>query len=125
MAALFALFAFPVVAFAQSAAPARLAVGTWTGKIVTPGNHEPTDLTYEVEYKADSLAITMVAGQEGKFTLNEIVVSDTRITFSFTPGPKVKCVLNSKTTGYAGECVDDDGNVVPLTMVPPAREPKS
>ena len=124
-AALFALLALPVGASAQTATPVKLAAGTWTGTIVTPGNQDPTNLTYEVEYKADTLAIAMVVGEHGTFPLNEIEVADTKLKFSFTPGPKVLCVLNANDTGYAGNCSDEEGNVVPLTMVAPAKQAKS
>jgi hypothetical protein len=117
--------ALPLAASAQSTtAPARLAVGTWTG-VVIPPNQEAVNVTYEVAYTADTLAIMLVAGDHGRFALNEIVVGETKLNFSFTPGPKVVCALSLKDTGYAGECTDDDGNVVPMTMVPPAKEAKS
>ena len=125
-AAVFAL-ALPLAASAQTApaTPAKLVPGIWTGTIVTPGNTNETELTYEVEYKADALAITMVVGEHGKFPLSDIKVSSTDIAFSFTPGPKVLCSLNSKENGFAGTCKDDQGNVVPLTMLPPAKKPNS
>lgn len=124
-AALFAL-ALPVAASAQTAASAaKLVTGTWKGWITTPGNQTPTDITFEVEYKADSLAITLVAGEHGKFPLNEIQVTDKKLSFFFTPGPKVTCVLDQKDTGYAGDCTDTEGNVVPLQMLPPAKDQKS
>src|SRR5688572_1901161 len=122
--ALFALLALPVAASAQTTTPARLAAGTWTGTITTPGNQDPTNITYEVDYKADALAIALVVGEHGTFPLNEIEVVDAKLKFSFTPGPKVSCVLDANDTGYAGSCSDDEGNVVPLTMVAPVKEAK-
>jgi hypothetical protein len=122
-AALFALLALPLAASAQTATPARLASGTWTGMITTPGNQEPTSITFEVGYKADTLAIALVVGEHGTFPLSDIELSEKTLKFSFTPGPKVSCVLNSSNTGYEGNCSDDDGNVVPLTMITPAGEP--
>lgn len=127
-AALFALVALPLGASAQTAAPAKLATGTWTGTITTPGNNEPTDLTYNVEYKADALAITMGVGannEHGKFPLSDIKLFNGALTFSFTPGPKVLCDLKAKDAGYEGSCKDDQGNVVPLTMMPPVKKPNS
>ena len=124
-AALFALLALPVAASAQTAAPAKLVTGTWTGKITTPGNPDPTDITFEVTYKADTLSIDLVAGEHGKFALNDIKLSDKKLTFFFTPGPKVVCELNVKEAGYAGDCKDDDGAIVPLTMLPPAKPAKT
>ena len=125
MTAAFGFLALPVAASAQSAAPAKLAVGTWTGTIITPGNQEADNITYEVEYQADTLAITLVAGDHGKFALNEIKLADSKLSFSFVPGPKVVCALNWKDTAYIGECKDDDGAIVPLTMTPPAKPAKS
>jgi hypothetical protein len=122
--ALFGLLALPVVASAQAAPQAKLAPGIWTGTIITPGNQDATNITYSVEYKADTLAITLGVGEHGTFALNEIEVSDTKLKFSFVPGPKVVCVLDSNETGYAGNCTDDEGGVAPLTMVMPAKEAK-
>jgi hypothetical protein len=124
-AALFALLALPLAASAQTAAPVKLAVGTWTGTVTPPNEPQPMNITYEVSYKADTLAITLVAGDHGSFPLNELEVTDTKISFSFTPGPKVVCALAAKDGGYAGDCTDDGGNVVPMTMTPPAKDPKS
>ena len=123
-AALFAL-ALPLAASAQSAAPAKLAVGTWTGSVTPPNEPEPQNITFEVSYKADTLAITLVAGDHGSFPLNDIQVTDSKISFSFTPGPKVVCALETKGIGYAGDCKDDEGNIVPMSMAPPAKEQKS
>jgi hypothetical protein len=123
-AALFALV-LPVTASAQSAPAAKLATGTWSGSIRTPGNPEPTYLTYEVEYKADTLAITMVVPEEGKFPLEEINFADQKLAFSFVAGPKVSCVLAPRDTGFDGNCTDEEGNNAPITMRPPAQEPST
>lgn len=120
-AALFALLMLPLAASAQSAAP-KLTAGTWTGAILTPGNDVPTDLTYEVEYNADALAITMVINDEIHFALNEIDVTDEKLSFTFTAEErKALCVLSLKKNGYEGVCNVEDGSVVPLTMSPPAK----
>jgi hypothetical protein len=123
-AALFALLALPLNSSAQSAAPVKLAAGTWTGTVITPGNQDPTNVTFEVGYKGDTLQVALVVGEHGTFDLKELEVTETKISFSFTPGPKVVCVLKPQESGYAGECLDDQGGVAPLTMVPPAK-PKS
>jgi hypothetical protein len=123
-AALFAL-ALPLAASAQTATPVKLAAGTWTGTVTPPNEPGPMNITYEVSYKADTLGITLMAGDHGTFVLNEVAVTDTKISFSFMPGPKVVCALTLKDASYAGDCTDDDGNVVPMTMTPPAKDPKS
>jgi hypothetical protein len=124
-AALFALLALPLAASAQSAAPVKLAVGIWTGTVTPPNEPVPMGITFDVSYKADTLAITLAAGEHGSFVLNDLVVTDAKSSFAFTPGPKVVCALAVKDAGYAGDCTDDGGNVVPMTMTPPAKDPKS
>ena len=124
MAALVALLTLPAVSFAQTTAPAKLVSGTWTGAITTPGNPTPTDIEYEVVYKEDALAITLVVAGRERFPLEDIEVSDGKISFSFRPGPHVVCVLKHGEAAYAGECTDGEGGVAPLTMVPPVAEPK-
>lgn len=120
--AFFVIAASPLAAHAQDAGPARLAAGIWTGTVAPP-NEGSVDVAFDVSYKGDTLGIVLVAGEHGQFTLNELEFTGTKLSFSFTPGPVVICVLTpAETGGYAGECTDDGGTVVPMTMVPPAKE---
>ena len=55
--------------------------------------------------------------------LEDVKLVDKKLSFWFTPGPKVVCELNGKDDGsFAGNCVADDGVQVPMTMVPPKKE---
>lgn len=119
--ALFGLIAIPAAAAAQDAPPVKLAAGTWTGTVIPPDG--AMDVTYEVAYSGDTLNVVLVAGQHGKFALQELAVTATKISFSFTPGPRVVCALTVNEKGaYSGDCTDDGGLVVPMTMVPPAKD---
>lgn len=119
--ALFGLIAIPAAAAAQDAAPVKLVAGTWTGTVIPPDG--ATDVTYEVSYSGDTLNIVLVAGQHGRFPLHELAVTATKISFSFTPGPRVVCALTADDKGaYSGDCTDDGGLVVPMTMVPPSKD---
>jgi hypothetical protein len=122
--ALCAVALVPVTAAAQDAPPAKLVTGTWTG-VVTPPDGS-VDVTYEVSYKGDTLSIVMTAGPHGKFPLNAVEHTATKLSFTFTPGPTVVCALKPNAEGgYAGDCTDDGGLAVPMTMVPPAKDAKA
>src|SRR5688572_24196418 len=69
-AAFFALISLPMSAAAQDAAPAKLVTGTWTGIVMPPDG--TLEVTYDVSYTGDTLAIVLNAGNHGKFTLNEL-----------------------------------------------------
>ena len=121
--ALFAI-ALPMTATAQDAPPAKLVTGTWTG-VVTPPDGS-VEVTYEVSYKGDTLTIVLTAGGHGIFTLNDVEHTATKLSFTFTPGPTVVCALKPNAEGgYAGDCTDDGGLAVPMTMVPPAKDAKA
>lgn len=115
------LSAVPQAARAQNA-PAKLATGAWTGTVSPPG--EPTlSITYDVSYAGDTLQIRINAGEHGQFTVRELSHTATRISFSFTPGPDVVCALDLNDEGvYAGDCTDDGGTPVAMTMTPPAAK---
>jgi hypothetical protein len=121
----FALMAVPAGAMAQDAAPVKLTTGTWTGIVIPPDGVQ--EVTYDVTYSGDTLGIVLGAGQHGKFTLNELELTATKLSFSFTPGgTRVVCVLTLNDQGaYGGQCTDDGGLSVPMTMVPPAKDAKA
>lgn len=122
--ALFAIAVAPMTAAAQDAPPAKLVTGTWTGVVTPPDG--AVEVTYDVSYKGDTLTIVMTAGPHGTFPLNAVEHTATKLSFTFTPGPTVVCALKPNTEGgYAGDCTDDSGLAVPMTMVPPAKEVKA
>lgn len=103
-----------------TAAP-KLEVGQWTGQVTSP-NGQITDVTYDVTMKNDTLAITINAGQFGVFPAETIKLEADKLSFGFTPGPRVACVLTKNAEGaYAGTCTDDGGGVAQMTMVPPKK----
>lgn len=113
-----ALLVLPAAASAQTAQPV-MPVGLWTGT-VTPPMAETTPVTFDVKSSNDTITIDIDAGDHGKFPASDVVFSGTRLTFAFTPGPTVQCVLNKKDDGsFAGECTEGDGNAAQITMVPP------
>jgi len=113
-----ALLLLPGAASAQTAKP-TMPLGKWTGT-VTPPMAETTPVTFDVKSTNDTISIQIDAGGHGSFPASEIEFAGTKIVFSFTPGPKVLCVLNKKDDGsFAGECTEGDGNAAQITMVPP------
>lgn len=122
--ALFAIATVPMTATAQDAPPAKLVTGTWTGVVTPPDG--AVEVTYDVSYKGDTLAIVMTAGPHGKFPLNDVEHTAAKLSFTFTPGPTVVCALKPNAAGgYAGDCTDDGGLAVPMTMIPPAKDGKA
>ena len=110
----------PAAASAQTAKPS-LPIGTWTGT-VTPPNGETAPITLDVKSSNDTIAITINAGPHGSFQVNEVALADSKLTFWFTPGPRVDCVLNKKDDGsYEGQCTEGDGSAALITMVPPKK----
>lgn len=115
--------ALPALASAQTAAaaPAKIDIGHWTGTVTTPDG-QTVEVSYEVTAKSDTTLITINAGQFGSFPAAGLKIEAAKITFSFTPGPQVLCVLNKKDDGsFAGECTDDGGAPAQMTMVPPKK----
>src|SRR5687768_11188379 len=103
-----ALLVLPAAASAQSAKPV-LPVGKWTGS-VTPPMGETAPITVDVKSSNDTITLHIDAGDHGSFPVSNVVFDGTKLTFSFTPGPVVQCVLNKKDDGsYAGECTEGSG----------------
>jgi hypothetical protein len=117
------LLALPLAASAQTTAGApTLVSGKWTGT-VTPPDGQLVEVMFDVATLNDTLQITIDAGQHGQFKAEEIKLDSASLSFSFTPGPRVVCVLAKKADGtYGGDCTDDGGTPVPMTMVPPKTE---
>lgn len=105
----------PAVCSAQS-----LKAGTWTGTVVPPGQDQPMPVTFDVTVRGDSLGIVLHAGDHGDFTGENVMHSDGKISFVFSPGPRVTCTLAQTEEGaFAGPCMGDDGSEAKMTMVPP------
>ena len=108
----------PSAVSAQTATP-TLPVGKWTGT-VTPPDGETAAVTFDVKSSNDTIAIQINAGDHGTFETSDVKLAGTKLTFSFTPGPRVLCELEKKEDGsFAGHCAEDNGKVALITMVPP------
>ena len=107
--------AVPAVCSAQS-----LKSGTWTGTVTPPGEDEAMPVTFDVTVHGDSLGIVIHAGEHGDFTVENGKHADGKITFAFSPGPRVTCTLSRTEAGtFTGPCIEEDGSLAKLTMVPP------
>lgn len=126
IAALFAAaLLLPAAAAAQEAIPHKLEAGIWTG-VVVPPNEDAVNVTYEVSYRNDTVSVMLNTDMHGQFKLDDIQATPQKITFYFTPGPRLLCVLNAVDTGgFAGQCTDEGGTPASITMLPPRKEPKS
>ncbi|HEX6559717.1 MAG TPA: hypothetical protein VF021_09655 [Longimicrobiales bacterium] len=114
----------PMAAGAQQTTEPALETGTWTG-VVTPPDGEIVNVTYDVAVRNDgALAIVINAGQHGTFAASDIKTDAAKLSFAFTPGPRVVCMLARKNDkSYEGDCSDDNGAPAHMTMVPPRKEP--
>lgn len=120
--AVLALVVTTATAATAQEAPAKIATGTWTGSVTPPGQ-ERVDVSFDVTSKNDTISITINAGGHGTFKAEDIKFETTRLVFSFTPGPKVLCVLTRKDdTSFAGDCTEDSGDVAQIVMIPPKKE---
>jgi hypothetical protein len=114
-AALAALLTLPALGAAQA-----LESGIWTGTASAPDGE--VAITFDVKVSGDTIAITLNAGEHGSFKLEEVKLVEKKLSFWFTPGPKVVCELNRRDDGaFAGNCTDDGGTLVPMTMIPPKK----
>ena len=119
---LFAVALAAVLAVPAAGAAQNLPAGKWTGTAQPPGQPEVA-ITFDVKVAGDTIAITLNAGEHGSFKLEEVKLVKDKLTFWFVPGPKVSCSLTRREDGaYAGVCADDQGEQVPMTMVPPKKE---
>ena len=110
-----------VLAAPQAGAAQKLAAGTWTGSIAPPGN-AATPATFDVRVSGDTTSI-MIKTQYGDFPFEQIKVLADRITFTFTPGTPVNCVLMLRPDkSFGGDCTDGDGEKGQIVMVPPAKQ---
>ena len=117
-ALLLVLFAAPAALAAQ-----KLETGTWTGTLMPPGE-EAHAVTFLVRTSGDTTFITLRADPIGDLPFENIKVLADRITFSFSPGVVVNCILMRRDDGsYKGVCTDSDGGTGVIEMIPPAKMP--
>jgi hypothetical protein len=120
LAALAFLALGPAVAAAQ-----KLEAGTWTGTVAPPDGGA-LEVTYEVKVAGDTVAITIVAAGQGSFAFNDVKVANGKLTFTWAPGPTLKCELALREDkSWAGPCTDPGGSTGQLTMIPPKKDPPS
>ena len=116
--ALTLLALIPLAASAQKLEP-----GKWTGTVTPPGEGV-VNVTFDVAMKGDTLAITLNAAEHGSFPLQEVKLAAGKLTFFFTPGPRVDCALERKEDGsFAGKCGDNSGGgeTAEMIMLPPKK----
>ncbi len=115
-AVLVAVLACPSEARAQD-----LVDGTWSGAMTQPNARGPLQLEYEITHDDDDLAIVMLSPM-GRMPFSDIQFSDGVLRFTWQPGPLIECQLAPQDDGgYYGDCVDEDGGIGRLRMVPPVR----
>src|SRR5262245_25271077 len=109
------LAVFPVAASGQ-----KIQVGQWTGTVTPPGE-ATLNVTYDVSMKGDTILIKFNAAEHGSFDLEEVKLADGKLTFHFTPGPRIDCTLNKKDDGsFAGQCTDGS-QPADMVMLPPKK----
>ncbi len=110
------LVLLPLAASAQE----KIEAGKWTGTVTPPGE-ATVNVTYDVTVKGDTIGITLNAGEHGSFVVEEVKLVDGKLTFSFTPGPRIACTLNKKPDGsFAGQCTDGQ-QPADMVMMPPKK----
>ncbi len=119
-----ALLSIASAGTAQQAAPLKLEVGEWTGQ-VTPPDGQTVNVIYDVTYAGDTLKISIRAGEHGTFEATDIKLEASKLSFKFSPGVSVACVLDKKELAYAGSCVDDGGGIAIMDLSPPKKDKKS
>ncbi|MFV1987320.1 MAG: hypothetical protein ACC682_08555 [Gemmatimonadota bacterium] len=107
---------------APATAQDRLEAGVWTGTVFTPDG-EVIDLSYDVSYADDVLAIEIILptdlGMGNVMAGNPMHEADT-LVFTLDVGVQISCTLMAQDDGqFEGECVDSSGEGVLMTMIPP------
>lgn len=92
------------------------------GSITNPGSVDPMPLNFEFSGSGDGLAaaITVPAVADMRIVMNELMLTDSRFTFSFAaPGDEtlIECDLERQDDdSFEGECFDDEGTIVPIVI---------
>jgi hypothetical protein len=116
-----ALLTFSASASAQQAAPAKLQIGAWSGKVTQPDG-QSVDVKYDISYAGDTLKIKINAAEHGSFDTWDAKVEADKLSFKFRPGPEVSCVLNKLEKSYSGTCTAEDGSAATMDLSPPKKE---
>jgi hypothetical protein len=116
-----ALLTLSSAAAAQQTAAPKIEVGAWTGQVVQPDG-QVTDVIYDIAYAGDTLKITIKAGDHGSFETSDVKLETDKLSFTFTPGPAVVCVLNKKDAIYSGVCTAEDGSTATMDLAPPKKK---
>lgn len=117
-----AVLMLPGVASAQNTKDA-LPTGKWSGTITPPGA-ESAPVNYIVKTSNDTVSIIIDAGPHGSFDTSGVVWAAGKLSFSFSPGPKIDCTLTKVEEAlYVGECTEGPGRAGRITMVPPKETP--
>ena len=112
----------PLLAFVPAQAQ-KLEPGKWTGRVIPPGEETPTEVTYDVTLRGDTIGIAVNAGEHGTFVFNEVKLNDGTLSFWFTPGPRVECTLTRREDGvFQGPCREEDGDTATMVMIPPKKQ---
>ncbi|HUF49651.1 MAG TPA: hypothetical protein VMN60_02380 [Longimicrobiales bacterium] len=118
----FAIAALLLLGAFDTGAAQQLEAGKWTGTVTPPGGGT-MDVTFDVTLKADTIGITVTAGENGSFSFSDVKLNDRTLTYWFMPGPRVDCTLTRREDGaYEGPCRDDSGGEARMLMVPPKKE---
>jgi len=100
----------------------KMQAGTWTGTI-TPPNSTANPVTFEVSMAGDTTKIVVKGTPIGDLPFENVKVAADRVTFRFTPGTPVSCTLMAQDGGgYKGNCVDSNGEIGVIEMLPPKKE---
>lgn len=107
---------------APAAAQDKMTAGLWTGAVLTPEG-EAFDLSYDVSYADDKLAIELILpadlGMANVLATNPMQEAGV-VVFTLDVGEVVNCELMALEDGaYEGECVDSTGGAALMTMIPP------
>jgi hypothetical protein len=110
---------------APTAAQDKIETGMWTGTVFTPDG-EVIDLSYDVSYADDGLAIELILPADlgmGNIMAGSPMHEGDAIVFTLDVGEQVSCSLMAQDDGqFEGECIDSTGGAALMTMIPPEDE---
>lgn len=97
--------------------------GQWTGSSIAPEGEE-LQLTFDVTLSTDGMHIVVNTADRGSYPFSDVKLVNDTLTFTFQPGPTVRCVLPLEADGsYSGVCTaGETGETATMRMIPPRRE---
>lgn len=100
----------------------KLTPGAWTGTVAV-GSEPDVAVTINVPASGATDSLTLSAVGQGDYAMQEVRVSGDTLSFSFMPGPMVKCGLAKSPAGsFEGTCTSEAGDLATIVLRPPARE---